>query len=248
VATATALLFGFGACTLILDHDSNQCKTDGDCASFGNGARCESGVCVGASSSTLAPPGCFAGTPQQEVDFLNHCTASAWEQIGDNDHNVRKGSIDFASSALKPDAGTTGAGGSTTPPGDAGAPPALPNCYDPNEGRSQLVFITGSSNIPPLIGKLAPLLAESSAGGYTPVYRVTSSCDGVRSMLGEAPGDRLIQDPAPGPNAAYATYFTSDGVPVQCSLGPNGVTLDVWESDIFSTTCHSGYLDQSDSV
>jgi hypothetical protein len=245
---ATALLFGFAACTVILDHGSTQCQTDGDCAGFGVGLVCQSGACTrgGATGSGGSPNSnhdagadagtvpCFSGTPRQEQDFLNACPAQCSAPVSCS-HNVCSGTIDFDGGALPPppiDGGSTGGGTSS----DAGAP-ALPSCYDPDNGRGQVVYITGSSNFPPLLAKLAPLLADPGAGGYTPVYRVTSSCDGVRSMLGQAPADRTISDPAPSASAQYATYFTPNGMAVQCTLGSKGATVDVGESDIFSSTC-----------
>ena len=58
-----------------------------------------------------------------------------------------------------------------------------PSCLDPASGRGQIVVLSGSSNFPPLLAKLAPIVIAS---GYTPVYQVTSSCAGVASMFGDA--------------------------------------------------------------
>jgi hypothetical protein len=115
---------------------------------------------------------------------------------------------------------------------DAGAP--LPRCVDDAQGRGQVVVLSGSSNFPPLLAKLAPLVV---AAGYTPVYQVTSSCAGVAAMLGTA---RSILDPAPGSSGKLAQYFQSDGTAVPCALGPGGLPVDVGESDIFSSSCN-GY-------
>jgi hypothetical protein len=94
------------------------------------------------------------------------------------------------------------------------------------------MFMTGSSNFPPLLAKLAPLII---ATGYTPVYQVSNSCAGVASVLGST---HVIQDPAPGGKAAQ--FFQMDGTAVACTLGPGGATVDVGESDIFSSSC-AGY-------
>jgi hypothetical protein len=66
---------------------------------------------------------------------------------------------------------------------------------------------------------------------------VTNSCAGVASVLGST---NVITDPLPGASAKYAQYFQKDGSAVSCSLGSEGATVDVGESDIFSSTC-SGY-------
>ncbi len=34
------------ACTALINHDGDQCSTDGDCAHFGDHPVCQSGVCV----------------------------------------------------------------------------------------------------------------------------------------------------------------------------------------------------------
>jgi hypothetical protein len=95
--------------------------------------------------------------------------------------------------------------------------------------------LTGSSNFPPLLATLAPLVI---AAGYTPVYQVTSSCGGVAAILGG--GASLVTDPSPGSSAKAPAYFNPDGTSVACAAGPNGLPVDIGESDIFSSTC-SGY-------
>jgi hypothetical protein len=117
----------------------------------------------------------------------------------------------------------------------------LPACVDPTSGRAQVVVLTGSSNFPPLLSKLAPLIVAS---GYTPVYQVTSSCAGVAAVLGD---NHAIVDPAPGKSGKTAQYYRSDGTSVPCSLGPGGATVDVGESDIFASTC-SGFSEPAGGV
>jgi hypothetical protein len=118
--------------------------------------------------------------------------------------------------------------------GDAN--PGLPSCADPANGRAQIVYMTGSSNFPPLLAKLAPLIVTGN--GPTLIYQVTSSCAGVKSVFSANASDRVIRDPAPGASLAkYAAYFGSDGIAVPCTLGSGGVRVDIGESDIFSTTC-----------
>jgi hypothetical protein len=73
--------------------------------------------------------------------------------------------------------------------------------------------------------------------GYTPVYQITSSCNGVKSVFGAQARDHLIADPAAGSRTATATYVTGDGTLVPCALGPGGVPVDIGESDIFSSSC-----------
>jgi hypothetical protein len=232
VALAT-LLTSAAACTAIVNREAAQCQTDADCAVFGSHPYCQSGVCV---SSGLGPSNCFFGTPQQPDDFLNQCSAA---QCLSFDNCARLGLCNDASeldaslvSPPAPDAGTSTTSSTTSASAaDAGA---MPSCMDPNNGRAQVVYMTGSSNFPPLLAKLAPLIITA---GYTPVFQVSSSCTGVSAAFSSDPSGRMISDPSPSPSAKYAAYFEANGTSVSCLIGDGGVTVDVGESDIFSTTC-----------
>lgn len=236
---ATALLIGTAACTALLDHNATQCQSDGDCARFGGHPYCQAGVCV---PSGLGPSSCFYGTPQQPEDFLNQCSTASCLSYDNCQHlQLCNGATDMDAALVSPPAPqssmTTDAG--TTD----GAAPELPLCQDPNNGRGQVVVLTGSSNFPPLLAKLAPLVL---ATGYTPVYLVTNSCTGVKAAFGSG-SDQMVADPPPSASAKYATYFQQDGTSVSCSLGSAGLHVDIGESDIFSTTCE-GYGPPSGSV
>jgi hypothetical protein len=241
LAGAVTLLMTSAACTALLDHDATQCQSDSDCAHFGDHPYCQGGVCV---SSGLGPTSCFYGTPQQPQDFMNQCSTA---QCLSFDNCQRLGLCDGGEEDADgglvapptPDAGST-----STTASDAGdASPVLPSCADPSSGRAQVVYLTGSSNFPPLLAKLAPLII---ATGFTPVYQVTNSCTGVKAVFGSG-ADQMMTDPAPGPDAKYATYFAADGSSTNCTLGPSGAQVDVGESDIFSTTC-DGYGPPGGSV
>jgi hypothetical protein len=245
MAAVTGSLLAFAACTLILDRNSSQCQTDGDCAGFGTGLKCQSGACV-APAGVGGPPGCFAGTPQTEAQFLTHCGNASCLPFDSCSHNVCDAGAVALDGALLPVVKGDSGGGNTSQ-GPSIDPSTLPNCYDPSQGRGSMLYITGSSNFPPLLAHLAPLIVDGNGNPLTAVYRVTSSCDGVRSMLGSGQGDRLIHDPPPGPGAQYATYFNADGTSSPCLLGADGVEVDVGESDIFSSTC-AGFGDPGESV
>ena len=66
------------ACSLVVTNDTDQCSTDGDCASHGAGAVCRSGVCINASSPSNGGDGsttCTPKTPVTQLDILNEpCT------------------------------------------------------------------------------------------------------------------------------------------------------------------------------
>ena len=228
-----ALLAATAACTVLLDHDDTQCHSDSDCSRFGGHPFCQGGVCV---QSGLGPNACFYGTARQPADFLNQCSTAQCLSF-DNCH--RLGLCDGGSdldAALHPPP-MPEAGAATSTPGDAGGGDAgvvMPSCVDATAGRGQVVVMTGSSNFPPLLAKLAPLI---HAAGYTPVFQVTSSCEGVKAVFDPDPANHTIVDPKPGPKAKYAAYFQPDGSSVSCTLGAAGLPVDVGESDIFSTTC-----------
>lgn len=217
-ATVLALALATGGCTLLLDSTSVQCNTDQDCAQFPGQLICLNHVCA-------SPASCL---PFDNCDRLQLC----------------QGATD--DSALippqAPDAGTATTGGGST--ADAGGGPTLPRCVDEAAGRGNPVYVTGSSNFPPLFSKVAPLML---AKGYTPIYQITSSCNGVRTMLGTGARDHLMIDPAPGSTGQPAAYYNMDGVATPCSLGANGVTVDVGESDIYSSSC-AGFSAPSGNV
>jgi hypothetical protein len=225
------------ACTALVNQDPTQCQTDADCERFGGHPYCQAGVCV---ASGLGPAACFFGTPQQSSDYLNQCTTAQCVSF-DNCHRIDlcSDASDLDAALLPPppvDAASTVTSVTSSVAPEAGddAGTALPSCLDPNSGRGQVVFMTGSSNFPPLLSKLAPLIL---ATGYTPVYQVTNSCTGVASVLGST---HVITDPAPGSSGKQAAYYQLDGSSVPCALGSSGATVDVGESDIFSSSC-SGY-------
>lgn len=247
-ATTAAIFLASGACTLLVDKNSAQCAVDSDCARFGGHPYCQSGVCV---SSGLSPADCFYGTPQQPSDFLNQCSTAECLSFDNCQKLGLCGSADDMDAALVPpplvDGGTEGGGGDGGRGdggggtgsgdgggggggGDGGSGP-LPSCLDPSNGRSAIIVMTGSSNFPPLLSNLAPLII---ATGYTPVYQVTSSCAGVASILGNT---NTATDPAPGSTGKYAQYYQQDGSSVSCSLGPNGAPVDIGESDTFASGC-----------
>ena len=236
VTTTAAMLLASAACTLLVDKSSSQCAVDSDCSRFGGHPYCQSGVCV---ASGLSPANCFYGTPQQPVDFLNQCSTAQCLSFDNCQEIGLCGGVDNMDAALVPptplEAGSTASDAASA---EDGGVDELPSCIDPNNGRASVVVLTGSSNFPPLLGKLAPLIL---ATGYTPVYQVTNSCTGVASILGST---HVINDPAPGSSGNHAEYFQQDGTSVPCLLGPGGAPVDVGESDIFASSC-SGYAGAS---
>src|SRR6202142_2676949 len=229
---AAGLVLGSAACTLLLDRSATQCQVDGDCAKFGSHPYCQNSVCV---SSGLGPSDCFYGTPQQAADFENQCTTAHCFPF-DDCARLKLCPGSSAPSPIMPpapDSGAAPAASATVDAGEGGAPrvPTMPSCPDPTN-RPNVTIMTGSSNFPPLLAKVAPLII--AANGSVPVFQVTNSCTGVKSVINAA----AIHDPAPGASPSkYAAYFGSDGSQTPCLLGSSGAQVDIGESDIFGTTC-----------
>jgi hypothetical protein len=230
-AVVAAMLSVCGACSVLLDHGDTQCQSDSDCEKFGSHPYCQNGVCV---PSGLGPKDCFYGNPQQTQDFLNQCSTAECLSF---DNCARLGicgdASNLSSPLMPPPPPEAGAPVGTGTTADGGVPP-MPDCVDPANGRSQVVYITGSSNFPPLLAKLAPLIVRT---GFTPVFQVSSSCNGVKTVFSGQTSDHMMVDPTPSPTAKYASYFNPDGSSAHCLLGPSGVQVDVGESDVFSSTC-----------
>jgi hypothetical protein len=212
----------FVGCSLLVNHDGQQCKTDADCAQFGSHPYCQNGVCV---PSGLGPPGCFYGDPQTAAQFSNGCTTA---QCMPFDNCSRLGECSNADAGMAP----------LVPPADLGAAPApinsestpAINCVDPS--RPNLIFATGSTNFPPLLKAVAPLLAQNNPP-YTVIYLPQTSCKGAGSMFDQDPTKHVIKD-IPG---NWAFFYDGDGNKNYCLLGPSGATVDVGESDVYSQTC-----------
>jgi hypothetical protein len=233
-----AVLSACAACTLILDHNSTQCHSDADCAHFGDHPFCRSGACA---PSGLGPANCFYGSPRRPSDFLNQCGTAQCLSFDNCQRLGLCGDAGFDAALVTPPAAVTPTSSGSRGGGDGGV--AMSSCVDPNDGRPRIIVATGSSNFPPLLAQLTPLLL---ATGYTPVYQVTNSCSAVKSIFG-SPSDHVIVDPAPGSSGKYAAYFRQDGTSVPCLLGPDGAQVDVGESDIFAASC-SGFGGPTDSV
>ncbi len=218
-------------CSFLLDDNANQCQTDDDCASFGVHPYCKNGVCV---PSGLGPAGCYFGAPSTNDQFINACTTAQCEPF---DNCARLG-------LCGADAGEP----PIMPPPDGGAPPApgttpptpTVNCRDvaPNA-----IYVTGSTNLPPLLKSVAPLLAQNSPP-YQVVFFSQSSCAGADSMFSSDPNKHLIKDVPPMGNtpANWAVLFNPDGSTATCFLDPAGTPVDVGESDVYASGCNPAYV------
>lgn len=120
------------------------------------------------------------------------------------------------------------------------------NCVAP--GRSNVVYVTGSSALKPFLASLAPLLAADS-GSYTIVYQSQGSCTGVNNIYSTnddpSTGGRIIKDIG-GAKPNYPVFFKADGSTQECwadgVMGANYPAgpypyVDVGASDVYASSC-----------
>jgi hypothetical protein len=217
-ASIAVLLAG---CSALVDR-GDQCRKDADCAAFGNHPLCKAGVCV---SSGLGPAGCFFGNPQSETEFANACGAAQCTPFDNCGRLQICRSGDPVSTPL-------------LAPANLGTVPSLVNaqpmpaisCADPS--RPNIIYATGSTNFPPLLHAVAPLLAEKDPP-YTVVFQPQTSCKGAGAMFEGDASKRMIKDI---PNN-WAFFYDGAGAKHYCLLHPEGDPVDVGESDVFAETC-----------
>ncbi|HEX7837129.1 MAG TPA: hypothetical protein VF469_06675 [Kofleriaceae bacterium] len=220
-------------CSLVLDSNGNQCSVDTDCAHFGGHPVCREGTCV---ASGLGPPDCFFGNPQTQDNFANQCTLAQTYQF---DNCARLGlctsdalTTSFGVRAVPVDLGTA------PPPVFTQAPPTT-LCSDVS---SNIIYVTGSTNLPPLLKAVQPLLYASHDPGVAPfvvVFAPQTSCKGAAAVYDPATSKHLIFDVSNN----YAFYFDQSGNQVFCKLAAAGNIVDVGESDVYPSSC--GYDPQS---
>ena len=235
-AMATGSLLAASACTALLDRETKQCSTDGDCKHYSPSATCVENVCRPDTQADagLGPPGCFSGTPRTDLEFYNQCTTADFSKFDNCGRlGLCDGGYDPGALVDPPDAGSD-------PPSDGGLNPPAAHCYDATE-RSKVLYMQGSTNFTPFVQAMAPLVA---ARGYTIVWQPTSSCAGAASAGFDTPAKTIMRNPTTA-SQSYASYYDSNGNGTQCLLGygpnspePNvGETTDIGESDVFAASC-----------
>jgi hypothetical protein len=212
-------------CSLVLDSSQTQCAVDGDCAHFGNHPVCRAGVCV---ASGLGPPGCSTDPPTQPEQFANQCTTASTLQF-DNCSKLQ----------LCTDNDLAAAMGKAMPPVPLGGTPApiitqaMPTVRCADAGN--VIYVTGSTNLPPLIKAVQPLLYAPPAGTlpHTVVFAPQTSCKGAAAIYDPVATKHLIFDI---PNN-WAFYYDRSGNQTFCLLDQAGNTVDVGESDVYPQSC-----------
>lgn len=78
-ALLLAVLAATGACSLLVESSTDQCKTDAECSAFGDHSVCSAGLCVKPGSILDAGGDCFTGVPTSDPQFFNQCTDAGCE-------------------------------------------------------------------------------------------------------------------------------------------------------------------------
>ena len=237
LGTVTVILLGGGGCTKLLDHETKQCQTDADCEHFLHHPRCDTqqAICV---ATGFQPAKCFFPEPPVKVpetlaQFLNVCTLNALPGgREDGPGNCASFQTQY------PDAGISDPPPAQPPPPNT-RPAPTKLCRDLVPAGGSVLYLTGSSNFQPLLQELAPTIIKNT--GIRPVFRITTSCAGVRSMNTHHPmypTDHFIRDPVL-PTESYAQIFLGADPAVNCLLGSTtaGVAVDIGESEIYPATC-----------
>lgn len=208
-------------CSLILDSDQTQCTVDEDCAHFGGHPVCRSGVCV---TSGVGPPGCSAEPPTRPEQFASQCTTAQTLQF---DNCARLG--------LCSETALAQAMGTAMPPVPLGTPPpplnteAMPTVKCADAGN--VIYVTGSTNLPPLIRAVQPLL-YAARPPHTVVFAPQTSCKGAAAIYDPAASKihNIMNN--------WAFYYDPSGTQTLCLLDePGGNTVDVGESDVYPQSC-----------
>ena len=233
LGVATALLLAGPGCTRLIDHSTAQCKSADDCKRFHNHPFCVNSLCV---PSNLAPDDCFFPTQMMPLvtpeNFLNQCSTGFLPSNRDNP----LGNCLSYTAVIDPGAGLKDPPTPRPPPAKTGPVPTA-MCKDLVPAGMSVLYLSGSSNFQPLLQELAPVVVGKSH--IVPVFRVTTSCTGVRAMNPSNPtysADHFIKDPVVATDA-YAQIFLPSGPAVSCLLGSAGVAVDIGESEIFPDTC-----------
>jgi hypothetical protein len=177
----------------------------------------------------LGPPGCFFGTPSTKPEFANQCTTAT---VIPFDNCARLGACDDAALNAAMQVSVP-----PPPPQPAPSPPSqsMPtvNCVDvaPNP-----IYVTGSTNLPPLIAAVQPLLYQGTPA-YTVVFAPQTSCRGADAVYSPDPTKHVIKNITNN----YAFFYDANGKQTFCLLDANGNTVDVGESDVYPSSCPSNY-------
>jgi len=219
-------------CSFVLESKGAQCEVDADCLHFGSHPLCQQGVCV---ASGLGPDGCYLGPMSEQWQFASQCTTAKTEAF-DNCKRLHLCDDTALVSAMSRTRSPTPTAPPSTPPDET--PSVTCASADP---RGNIIYITGSTNLPPLLEAVQPLLYADTPP-YTIVFAPQTSCKGAASIYDRDLNKHRISDPPAIPNWAF--YYARNGVKTPCTLAAGGNVIDVGETDVYPSTC--GYSPQAD--
>jgi len=182
----------------------------------------------GGSGAPSCPPGCFSGTPTNDVEFFNACTNSSCVVF---DNCERLGLCDGAAPALL-----------SPPPVEAGvvteASVPTVGCY--SASRPPPLYMQGSTNFTPFVAAMSKLVT-----GNTIIWQPTTSCAGAAAG---GFGNTAMTNPVVSSQNA-ATFYDQSGNATPCALGNgphaidgNSDPTDIGESDVFSQSCNPAWI------
>lgn len=159
--------------------------------------------------------GCFKCAPQTNDELLNTCTTSRFEAF-ENDKRIAGFNASNPRPAIPADLGATPGPyeGGTSTTNEATPSPPCPVATKPNP-----VMVLGATGFP--LETIAKAMGESA----TIFYAERSSCDGIASMVLDAP--RV---------SGEIVYFDADGTRNRCTLAEPR-SADIAVSALFAGTC-----------
>lgn len=178
----------------------------------------------------LGPPDCFFGTPSTQAEFANQCTTAT---VIPFDNCARLGACDAAALTAAIQVAVPPPPPQPPPP-PASQPMPTVNCVDvaPNP-----IYVTGSTNLPPLIAAVQPLLYQGSPA-YTVVFAPQTSCRGADAVYSSDLTKHMIKNVANN----YAFFYDTNKKQTFCLLAADpGNMVDVGESDVYPSSCPSNY-------
>ncbi len=117
---------------------------------------------------------------------------------------------------------------------DTETPPAV-RCADVSPN---VLYVTGTSNFPPLVEAVQPFLLEASPA-YTIIFLQQNSCLAASEIYDPDPAKHVIQNE----EGNWPYFYDADGNLNYCSLADGGVSVDVGVSDVYPETC--GYQESA---
>jgi hypothetical protein len=220
-AIHSLILVAASACSLSVDTGVIQCSEDSDCDRFGSNLACHDHLCG------FGPPGCFEGAPTNEAQLATQCTSSQAFQFN-NCSRLNMCDDSSLAAAFKINA----------PPVDLGpvAPPVIRQVRPTVMCASvapNLIYVTGSTNLPPLLKAVQPMLSANDPP-YVTIFAPQTSCKGAGSILDADDTKHIIKNT----DNNYAFYYDAAGVQQLCLLAePDGNVVDVGESDVYPASC-----------